>query len=308
MLGILGSGFGLYGYLPAIIESDFDNVVLPIALKGNLTSRSELKSYANSIIWVENRDVMLESVDTLVLAVPPHQQVMIVKDLLNKRLNNIDKLFLEKPPATDYSESIALLSELKESHLKFRIAYTFPFCMWFDTLRTFIEENNTSDLKINIEWVFNAYYLQYQPNSWKAFSKEGGGVLNFYGIHILSVFVMLGFNILKHSFLYCEKVGRPILWHAEFKNSLGAKVSIRIDCNSSSEKFKIESYSNGNFTMVDLLNPFEDELNYNNQDKRVSGLMKYIHTMNLNNEIYSYYDSINLIWKETIVNTEYLEP
>ena len=54
MLGILGSGFGLYGYLPAAIESGHKNILLSMRYKDNFFSRRSLQDCAKYIHWLES--------------------------------------------------------------------------------------------------------------------------------------------------------------------------------------------------------------------------------------------------------------
>ena len=53
-VGIVGSGFGLYGYLPALVEVGKMNVILPGRYKDKFLARSELKIYADYIHWVSD--------------------------------------------------------------------------------------------------------------------------------------------------------------------------------------------------------------------------------------------------------------
>ena len=81
-IGIIGAGFGLYGYLPALIEVGEKNIILPARYKDKFSARSELQIYAGYVQWVSDERVMLEMVDTIVLALPPGYQLKLVKKLI----------------------------------------------------------------------------------------------------------------------------------------------------------------------------------------------------------------------------------
>ena len=43
--GILGSGFGLYGYLPSILLNGYSRVIIPKKTKSKFMAREELKRF-----------------------------------------------------------------------------------------------------------------------------------------------------------------------------------------------------------------------------------------------------------------------
>jgi len=300
VIGILGSGFGLYGYLPAVIEQRIDTVSLLESAKIKLISREELKSYENQIVWFESRDQMLEICDAVILSLPPNEQYRLVKSILKSSKYKIKIIFLEKPLAPSFNEAIDLLNDLNSSSIQYRIAYTFPFCTWFHTLQNYIERNCFENFHINIEWLFKAHFLSNQIDSWKSNDSEGGGVLNFYGIHIIAIFAYLGFNKVKESIIYRNSKCRMLVWEATYANNLGAQISILIDCQSPDSQFKIyDKRPYVNETIVDLNTPFDDEQKMGIQDNRVSGLINYLLTINLKYDCFSFYKSVNQLWKET---------
>ena len=53
MYTIIGKGFGLYGYLPAIIMNN-SNLVLSNEYKFNIQKRKDINQYINKIKWTQN--------------------------------------------------------------------------------------------------------------------------------------------------------------------------------------------------------------------------------------------------------------
>ena len=63
---ILGGGFGLYGYLPALIECGAD-VVLPLRHKERVLERPELAPLASKVEW-RGDDTLLAGCEAAVIA------------------------------------------------------------------------------------------------------------------------------------------------------------------------------------------------------------------------------------------------
>ena len=68
---ILGSGFGLYGYLPAVLSKKNNTVYLEKKYKKIINSRKELTIYKNKIVWIQNYLSNLEIIDYLIIAKVP---------------------------------------------------------------------------------------------------------------------------------------------------------------------------------------------------------------------------------------------
>ena len=122
MFTIFGSGFGIYGYLPALAEHLGEEVVLPKAYETKVRSRPELGGTLSRIRWVKDHDEALALADGAVIATPPQFQGGIVERCLS--LPNIKRLALEKPLAVTPGLAASLLSRLDASGVQYVIAYT----------------------------------------------------------------------------------------------------------------------------------------------------------------------------------------
>src|ERR1044072_6776236 len=109
MYGIIGSGFGLYGYLPAILKQHS-----PVALldksKEKLLSRDDVRGFYDSIRWMINRHDLIRSVDALVVSIPPFAQYDLLHDVLEQP--GITRRVIEKPVAETPAKSSAMLERL----------------------------------------------------------------------------------------------------------------------------------------------------------------------------------------------------
>ena len=68
---ILGSGFGLYGYLPAVLKKKSNIVYLEKKYEKIISARKELAIYKNKVIWIKNYLNHLELIDYLIIANVP---------------------------------------------------------------------------------------------------------------------------------------------------------------------------------------------------------------------------------------------
>jgi len=59
MFTVFGSGFGLYGYLPALIDTFGEPVALPESYRATVQARPELARCLPSIRWAADRDAAL---------------------------------------------------------------------------------------------------------------------------------------------------------------------------------------------------------------------------------------------------------
>lgn len=184
MITVIGSGFGLYGYLPAVSPQ---GVVLPLRYKEKLMQMPQAKFFTDSVHWVADEQTALEMADTAVIAVPPAHQSEILSKVLAQP--NIARLILEKPLAVNPELSERILESLQESGKDFRINYTFRFTEWGAKLL-----QNKSKEELIIEWHFLAHHFKHDLNNWRRNHDEGGGVLRFYAIHFIALLAEMGYT------------------------------------------------------------------------------------------------------------------
>ena len=73
---IIGSGFGLYGYLPALTEEFGASVVLPEQYRDKAASRPELVRFLGGVRWESDLDRALAVASTVVIAATPAAQAV----------------------------------------------------------------------------------------------------------------------------------------------------------------------------------------------------------------------------------------
>ena len=127
-VGILGSGFGLYGYMPAFANLGFKKFIVEQKNRKIILKRNDLKKFLKKIIFVKDKKTLLSHCNILVIAKRPKDQRNTINYL--KKKNNIFKLHLEKPLDTNPNNSKKLLKLLNKLNKQFTIGYLFHLTKW----------------------------------------------------------------------------------------------------------------------------------------------------------------------------------
>jgi hypothetical protein len=174
MIGIIGGGFGLYGWLPALCQFYPKKYILICDRhKEKFDKRPELQQYKDRIIWSNNDFNVIQQCNLLILAIPP-DQVYQYKDLIIHS-KNIDSLIVEKPICETPEKSEEFIKDIEAHNIKICSSYLFLYTDWVKNL-------NPNKL-YSILWVKGN---PNQINSWKHNPKVGGNEI-FYKIHLLAL-------------------------------------------------------------------------------------------------------------------------
>lgn len=187
MIGILGSGFGLYGYLPAICQYYPDRMVLlRNKAKAIINTRVELQKYHKNIFWKESFEEIIQNSELLIITYPPFEIKKLIELILAS--SKIKKIIVEKPICETPEQALYFINQMKRAKIKIASSFIFIYTDWVKDLL----KNSDSNSKIHWQIVNNN-----NKNSWKWNTKLGGGLLSFYGIHLLSVCAYMNFKIKK---------------------------------------------------------------------------------------------------------------
>jgi hypothetical protein len=255
MVGILGSGFGLYGYLPAICQVSNERVFLLNKAKKILISRPELTKYYDRINWVESSSEIISTCNTLIIAYPPEYVYPLI-DLIEKS-STIRRIIVEKPICQDPTTSLQFISRVKNKKIKIISGFIFIYTEWYQNL----VENNKGD--ININWKFLKKINLSSNLSWKYISNQGGGALNMYGLHLLSIltsFKAEPINIIQND----DEVFRAV-----FKTKNKFYIKINLELTATQSNFEIE-----NITSMET--PFGKQKEIYHEDYRVKYICKML--------------------------------
>jgi len=311
MIAILGSGFGLYGYLPALIDGCAKRIVLPERYRSRFYKRAELKRYAGEIFWERSEAAVLDCANTVVFALRPADQVERVSQCLTR--SNIERLILEKPLAHSPEVGEKIFDGLVQSRKTFRIGYTFRFTHWgkllLHTLPLSVGKGHLS-----IHWNFMAHHFHNDLYNWKRLHASGGGAIRFYGIQVIALLAELGYRDVEYSLAFGKTKSEVEKWSASFTGVGLPDCEVRLETKASVNRFVIEqTFSSGSSATIyaNLWNPFEfeggvDELEQ--LDQRVPVLFQLCQSLWEENEsvhIYEWYDAAIKLWRRVEEETRF---
>ena len=293
MFTILGSGFGLYGYLPALVNKLGQEVILPLTYEEKINVRPELACTLDKIHWVKNIDEALSLAEGVIIAMPPTSQPRLVKHCLT--FPNITRFVLEKPLATSPRLATKLLNELDAASKLYVVGYTFMNLSWQDQLPWSSSNNST----VTITWDFMAHHFAKNLHNWKRFHAQGGGVLRFYGIQIIAMLALRGYKEVRKSVLTGSSKGEPELWHATFTGPNLPVCNLAINSRSNKDHFSVTD-TNGTY-LLSMLEPFAHENKTDDLDRRVSVLAAILNRLEIRDSSRNYVDivkQINDLWAQ----------
>lgn len=257
-IAILGSGFGIYGYLKALEK------IKKIKILINKSSISKIKSYKNKNELIKlNLDEIIKNSNTIIIAKRPSDQTKLIYKIIKK--NKELMLYLEKPIAQNPKKSLEVLKFLKKNKINFKVNYIFYYTKWFSDISKKCKSRNN---EITINWSFTNYNL----NSWKFKKIFGGGIIRYYGIQTIAIISAMSFNKCLSSNLkkYSE---HAYSWNAIFENSNRNKFNVNFFLNYGKNLFTIY---NNNREIVNMENPFSKKKNNYKDDNRIKFLIKHI--------------------------------
>lgn len=185
--GILGQGFGLYGYLPAIVDLTPLSIVTLARYQDTLRSRPELAAFESLITFVENRAEVLARCDTLVVAMRPQDQETLIEEILACGWRGT--IILEKPVTRTPAHAAALIERLIAADLMFSVGFSLMETSWARELLRLCAVTLPGSLEFN--WRFMAQHYKHDTPTWKRRVEDGGGCLRFYGIHLIAILARL---------------------------------------------------------------------------------------------------------------------
>jgi len=302
VLTILGSGFGLYGYLPAVLEWGNHGVVLPERYRETIEKRAELRRYSNRIVWVADRQSSLEAASGAIIAGRPKDQPRTLNQCLGHA--HLRQIVLEKPIAPEPSTAQAVLTALIATERQVRIGYLFLLTPWHAALRSALVGGATDEAWVSISWQFMAHHFTHELDSWKRQATEGGGVIRFYAIHLIACLADCGYATVDSSNVYGPSEDAPERWEARLSGPEVPPCAVVVDSRSQKQEFQITTCARtGRAPLVVALDPFDHAApippGIADQDRRVVLLIQLLQSISAADApIYDLYRRTNDLWSE----------
>ena len=179
-VAIVGSGFGMYGLLPAFSRIKECKVVSICGKNSEMMLNNCKKLGLNR--YTDWREMLQkEKPDAVAIAVIPSHQYEIARYALENGM----AVFAEKPLTTSFDTSLELNKLAKKKRLPNMLDFLFPEIPEWHAAKKAIENGLIGEiLKVNVDWTFLSYDLMNHIKSWKTDVKQGGGALSFYFSHV----------------------------------------------------------------------------------------------------------------------------
>ena len=179
-IAIVGSGFGMYGLLPAFSRIKECKAV-SICGKNSEMMLSYCKKLGLNRYTDWREMLQKEKPDAVAIAVIPSHQY----EIAIYALENGMAVFAEKPLTTSFDTSLELNKLAKKKRMPNMLDFLFPEIPEWHAAKKAIENGLIGEiLKVNVDWTFLSYDLMNHIKSWKTDVKQGGGALSFYFSHV----------------------------------------------------------------------------------------------------------------------------
>ncbi len=272
---ILGSGFGLYGYLPAAVRNGY-TVILPERYREKFNTRTELASYSDRVDLYEGSDEGILNTckaDLCIIARRPSDQHRLFVG--KKIMSGCRRIVLEKPLAATPAESARIYRILEESaendNISYRIGYTFLYTVWGKEVIRALQSGKSC----RIYWSFMAHHFIHAVNTWKRYLSQGGGALRFYGIQTAGLLAAVsGWDVISSILEFVDE-DEPARWRCTLSHDF-VIVDIKLDCMNKAQEFSCTIEEGGSMVyQLAASDPFETNIS-DDIDRRAVILEKII--------------------------------
>ena len=253
-VGILGGGFGLYGYLPAFANLQFEIFTLS-KYENFIKKRPDLSKYIDKVNFLNEEKELIKKVDYINIARNPESQYQF---LIHNKPYSFKHLYIEKPIAHQTIAYKKCIENFETENTSFSVFYSLTYMDWYNNIIEEIQQE--IDKEYTILWK-----IKQKSSSWKQDISRGGGMLKFYGIHFIQMFIDANLT-LKNISMSKNKLEINL----ESKNINFLTIFIE-----SSDKNSFSVYKNKEI-LINSSNPFLREIIPELPDPRIEILEKYI--------------------------------
>ncbi len=228
-----GSNFGYEAHLKSLIK--FKKIKNNFIYSPSAHTKFDLKKK----FLINKKQINKKKFDLISIATPPRIQNKICIENAKKT----KYFFLEKPLTENFKKTLKLLKIFKKNKTKFFLNFIFPKIINFRLFKNLIRKKKiVHGLYV---WKFKQAYFKNRRINWKIKNSEGGGLINFYLIHVFYnlLFLVGEFKIKRISYKK-EKILTKIVIFVKPKNNYEIKIDINI--NSKLNLHKISFVDNKN--------------------------------------------------------------
>ena len=223
-----GSNFGYDSHLKSLRK--FLKVEKSFIYSPNIKKKANI----NKKFIIKRHQIPNYNFNLITVATSPIIQKRICKLNINKN----KKFFLEKPLTENDKETLKLFKLLRKKKIKYYINFIFPNIENFILLKKIIETKKI--VNVSYVWKFKQAYFVNKKKNWKIIKSMGGGLVNFYLIHVFYnlLFLIGKFKIKNVNFIKKEKIMTQLEINLVIKKNF--KINIVMNINSNQNLHKIE--------------------------------------------------------------------
>jgi predicted dehydrogenase len=196
-LAVVGSGFGLYGHLPAFLQIPECEVV---GIFGDRGDRILTACQQTGVPFFSDWLAMFDQCrpDAVSVAVIPRHQHEIISCALERDMS----VFAEKPLAVELAAAAQLVQLARAKNAAHVVDFLFPEIPQWRRARELLDQGAIGrPLQFRAVWRFLSYDIKNRIQGWKTRPGEGGGALSFFFSHM---FYNLEFFLGKIQSLHCR--------------------------------------------------------------------------------------------------------
>ena len=230
---VFGSNFGLKSHFSTIKNfRSIKNLYIysPNIVKKNISNKYILKNLKN-----EN----LKNIDFFSIATPPIIQKKLC--LLGVK-KGVKYFFLEKPISNSLDSTKKILKIFKSKKIKYLVNFIYPNIDLFKIFKKKIKQKKI--LNVEYKWSFKQAYFKNLNKTWKIENKDGGGIVNFYLIHVFyNLLYLFGkFKISKLEYRIKKKIIDKINIQIILKKNIKGKINLCINNNKNIHSINFKTY------------------------------------------------------------------
>lgn len=303
--GIIGSGFGIYGWLSALNYFDKINIFTLASYKKKFLVRKDIENISalgKSISWCENEELLIKSVDLLIIARRPIDQIKIINHLISRLWKG--SLIIEKPIAPTPELSKKIIKKLFINDIKFQVGFSINETNWSKKVKKLIQKKKPKKIIINWNFLADHYKYKKKRQTWKSNPIFGGGALSFYCIHIIAWLSSFSEWEVKSCSPLLSKTNDSKIKFRLSNESTNLEINFN-SMNKDLNSFTVIEKNSSNKLVVNLENPFSERTikkNIAKLDSRVPYLIKIIEKTIKNNWVdYSFLEKHVKLWESILV-------
>jgi len=229
---IFGSNFGSVVHINAIKKLKLFSkisVCSPNIKKKKITIKN-IKKYTDYKTALKN------NYDAVGVATTPNIQSKICNYII-KNKKNLKYILLEKPIAPKFNEAKKIIKFLIKNKINFLVNFIFENISAFKELLKILKKKKI--IYVKYEWTFKQAYFKNKIKTWKTNYLYGGGIVNYYLIHVFYN-LYLFFNdlkIIKIEYVKNKKLVTKI--NLLMLDSEKTNIIVQMNINSSNRKHSL---------------------------------------------------------------------